>query len=297
MSGGCGFLDAPPALSILEQPPVARSIGWSWALSPRRRSFGCGQRLLHRHGMDKQSWPASLLRASGAHRGRAAPGRLTLPDGRGLSTPDTAASAVVYGSLSDAWCGSYAVHHGGCRRVVERNGVRSQRFIARRHHTISFAPFQVLSSSSLLRSDRANQRHRTRPPHLPSRSVGGGVEAKSSPSSGEPCLAPSQQPPLLFRSAVQVTSSRSLLRSDRANQRHRTRPPHLPSRSVGGGAEAKSSPSRGAQLPVFHTNALSCMTAVPRTGDLCLARGHSSGRPWPLATPRPPRLRGRVGPP
>ena len=115
---------------------------------------------------------------------------------------------------------------------------------------------------------------------------GGGVEAKSSPSSGEPCLAPSQQPPLLFRSAVQVTSSRSRLRSDRANQRHRTRPPHLPSRSVGGGAEAKSSPSRGAQLPVFHTNALSCMTAVPRTGDLCLARGHSSGRPWPPPDPR-----------
>ena len=31
----------------------------------------------------------------GAHRGRAAPGRLTLPDGRGLSTPDAAAPAVV----------------------------------------------------------------------------------------------------------------------------------------------------------------------------------------------------------
>ena len=32
---------------------------------------------------------------SGALRGRAVSGRLTLPDGRGLSTPDAAASAVV----------------------------------------------------------------------------------------------------------------------------------------------------------------------------------------------------------
>ena len=92
-------------------------------------------------------WTSNLgqlrcLALSGAHRGRAAPGRLICPDGRGLSTPDAAASAVVYGSLSDAWRGSYVVHHGRCRRVVERNGVRSRRFVARRHHTISFAPSQ-----------------------------------------------------------------------------------------------------------------------------------------------------------
>ena len=90
-------------------------------------------------------WTSNLgqlrcLALSGAHRGRAAPGRLIRPDGRGLSTPDAAASAVVYGSLSDAWRGSYVVHQGRCRRVVERNGVRSRRFVARRHHTISFAP-------------------------------------------------------------------------------------------------------------------------------------------------------------
>ena len=48
-------------------------------------------------------WISSLsqlrgLALFGAHRGRAAPGRLTLPDGRGLSTPDAAASAVVAAS-------------------------------------------------------------------------------------------------------------------------------------------------------------------------------------------------------
>ena len=43
------------------------------------------------------SSPSQLrgLALFGAHRGRAAPGRLTLPDGRSLSTHDAAASAVV----------------------------------------------------------------------------------------------------------------------------------------------------------------------------------------------------------
>ena len=255
MSGGFGYLNAPPAFFPSSSiPSWARPFGCSWALSPRRRSFGCGGKLLYRHGTVRQSRAASLLRVfdahrgraapgrltlpvghglsthdadasavvdapspsfggaasfswlwlprcasgvfsyprvvlrglalsgvhglcvldavvvaavgdcyivmlkvmvwigslsqlrcfalSGAHRGRAAPGRLTPPDGRGLSTPDTAASAAVHGSLSDAWRGSYVVHHGRCRRVVERNGVRSRRFVARRHHTISFAPSQ-----------------------------------------------------------------------------------------------------------------------------------------------------------
>ena len=59
----------------------------------------------------------------GAHRGRAAPGRLTLPDGRGLSTADTAALAVVdapspsFGGAASFWwlwlprCASGAFSH------------------------------------------------------------------------------------------------------------------------------------------------------------------------------------------
>ena len=57
--------------------------------------FGCGRRLLYRHGMDKQSRAASLpraLRRSSWSSGAWSP---TLTDGRGLSTADTAALAVV----------------------------------------------------------------------------------------------------------------------------------------------------------------------------------------------------------
>ena len=73
-------------------------------------------------------WISNLgqLRCSalyGAHRGRAAPGRLTLPDGRGLSTHDAAASAVVddpspsFGGAAIVWwlwlprCASGAFSH------------------------------------------------------------------------------------------------------------------------------------------------------------------------------------------
>ena len=70
VSGGFGYLDAPPAFFLSSSsPPWARSIGCSWAMCSRRRSCGCGRRLLYRHGqghgMDKQSQPASLLRAFG----------------------------------------------------------------------------------------------------------------------------------------------------------------------------------------------------------------------------------------
>ena len=49
--------------STVEQSFVARSIGCSWALSPRRRSFGCGGKLLYRHGTVRQSRAVLLPRA------------------------------------------------------------------------------------------------------------------------------------------------------------------------------------------------------------------------------------------
>ena len=110
LSGGSGYPDAPPAFFPSSSiPSWARPFGCSWALSPRRRSFGCGGKLLYRHGTVRQSRAASLLRVFDAHRGRAAPGRLTLPDGHGLSTHDADASAVVdapspsFGGAASFW--------------------------------------------------------------------------------------------------------------------------------------------------------------------------------------------------
>ena len=56
LSGGFGYFNAPPALFPSSGfPSWARSFGCSWALSPRRRSFGCGGKLLYRHGTVRQS--------------------------------------------------------------------------------------------------------------------------------------------------------------------------------------------------------------------------------------------------
>ena len=82
-------------------------------------------------------WTSNLgqlrcLALYGAHRGRAAPGRLTLPDGRGLSTPDAAASAVFddsspsFGGAAIVWwlwlpqCVSGAFFH---RREILRGSL------------------------------------------------------------------------------------------------------------------------------------------------------------------------------
>ena len=75
-------------------------------------------------------WTSNLgqlrcLALSGAHRGRAAPGRLTRPDGRGLSTPDAAASAVVddsspsFGGAAIVWWLWLAKCASGAFSIVE----------------------------------------------------------------------------------------------------------------------------------------------------------------------------------
>ena len=101
---------------------MARCIGWSWASRSRRHSFGCGRRLLDRHGMDKPSRAASMLRAlrrSSWSSGAWSPyssGRigvewrllaLLFHEDRGLSTHDTAAWGVI--DESSPSCGRAAI--------------------------------------------------------------------------------------------------------------------------------------------------------------------------------------------